>query len=207
MSWESVISPMMEIELLDVAGHVRQALTKQPEGLIMTSRHAVFLAESAPELRKLPLYVVGEATAKAAREQGFTIMKTAENALALSAEITLTNMLYLSGEEVQHDFAQSLSPKGISVDRIVVYRSVAASRFTPEAIAAFESKQLQGVLFFSAHTVKHFHQIADLKRLSELTAYCLSESVAAACREAGSWQEIRIADNPTQESLIKTLVK
>ena len=68
---EAVLAPLLNIEFardvpVDLAG---------AQALIVTSRNALRALSSRRELedaRKLPLYAVGEATSRAARELGFT---------------------------------------------------------------------------------------------------------------------------------------
>src|SRR4051794_40168263 len=72
---EAIAVPLFEIE----AAEWKAPDAAHFEGLLLTSANAVtFSGEALRSLRRLPVYAVGEATAEAAREAGFTIAAIGE---------------------------------------------------------------------------------------------------------------------------------
>ena len=109
--------------------------------VIVTSANALRaiatqLAES--RLVKLPLFAVGEHTAAAAREAGFTLVITARGDASALRDLVLASvkakqlkkastLLYLAGADLARDLAGELGEKGFTVVTHTTYRMVPAS--------------------------------------------------------------------------------
>ena len=74
--------------------------------------------------RALPVFAVGERTAQAAREQGFTDVTSAEGNVSDLADLVAARLtpparlLYLAGEERAGDLAGALRAKGFAVETV-----------------------------------------------------------------------------------------
>ena len=123
-----MVEPLLTIEPLPDAVPALDGV----QALLLTS------ANAAPALRgtnpRLPVFVVGEATARAAREHGCEQVHVAAGDAASLARLIIARcrpsegrLLHLCGAEVRPGLAEALEAAGFALQRQVVYRAVAAS--------------------------------------------------------------------------------
>lgn len=154
--------------------------------------------EELAEMRALPVYAVGEATANTAREAGFPVAKTGRGGLQSvidHAAVQPMRYLRLGGEE---RVPLSL-PTWQSMEEIAVYRS------KPLELPEDRARLLKNgacVLLHSAAAARHFTH--ECKRLeldkTVFTLLALGPRIAQAAGEG--WAEIAIADTPTDDALL-----
>jgi len=205
-----VLSPLLTIEAvpgvsLDLGG---------ARALIATSRNALRALASHPDRAaaiRLPLFAVGEATAKEAGACGFRVVTAAPGTGEMLARLIADRLdpsdgplVHLSGETVAFDLKSALAAKGFTVRQPVLYRAVAAPALSEEAISRLKAGDLDGVILMSPRTATIF---ADLVRrqgtvtqASRLICYCLSAAVAQAVRPLGA--TIIVASEPREEELL-----
>jgi uroporphyrinogen-III synthase len=208
---EPIIAPLLKIETLSEV---------DPDGgpwtaILLTSANAMRgMADLArrDDWRATTIFAVGDRTAQAARDRGFTDVTSASgnvNDLANLVAARLrppARLLYLSGEERSGDLAGALRAKNFVVDVVVVYRMIAA-RTLPEPAASAIRDGVDGVLHFSRHSAEAFVEAASNAGLLEIglakpVHYCLSDQVAEPLRAAGA-ANIRIAARPDEASLLE----
>jgi len=159
------------------------------DALLLTSANAVrFAGEQVTELRALPVYAVGEATAKAAGEAGFDIASTGEagvDRLLGSIEPAL-KLLHLCGADrrVPQDARQSIVP-------IVVYRAVEMDVPDLDADGAV-------VLIHSPRAARRFAELVKDRSSISIAAI----SAVAADAAGGGWKAREVADRPTDDALL-----
>jgi uroporphyrinogen-III synthase len=170
--------------------------------------------ERIPELRSLPVFVVGGRTAKAARAAGFSDVTSADgsqrdlvNLIRTRFAGTIANpFLYLAGEERSGDLAGELGASGVSVRTVVVYRAVAASDFAVHVREALASGQIDGVLHFSRRSAKSFLDCCAasdvLAPALRLAHFCLSRQVAEPLVAAGA-ALVQVAPRTEEAALIE----
>jgi uroporphyrinogen-III synthase len=184
------------------------------QALLVTSANgARALGQLADEALKLiPVVAVGEASAEAARAQGFTHVQAAGGDVhsldALAAEIldpAKGPLLHAAGSVLAGDLKGMLEARGFDVDRVVLYDAQKAEGFTPQAREALASGTLDGVLFYSPRTARHFATLVKAEGvsdgLSRASAYCLSAAIAAEIDMLG-FAAIHIAAEPSQDALL-----
>ncbi|MDE0202037.1 MAG: uroporphyrinogen-III synthase [Rhodospirillaceae bacterium] len=211
---ESLIEPMMTIR---IDGDARLDLSGAQAILLTSANGARALAATSPdgEARQLPVLAVGCATAQAARNAGFHSVTAADgdvDALAALAAARLApnsgRLLHVAGRVSTGDLAARLRADGFEAERVPLYDAMAATALSAPARRELEAQTLAGVALFSPRTARLF---AKLTRESELdstartlTAFCLSQAVAEAAATL-SWQRIRVAAAPRQESLVASV--
>jgi uroporphyrinogen-III synthase len=205
---EALLAPLLRIEFLpgvqlDLAG---------VDALIVTSRNALRALEVHPqraETVERPLFAVGDATAKLARELGFSDITsgpgTGEGLARLIEERSKGGtFLHLSGEAVAFDLKAALAAAGSEVRQAVLYRAVPATTLPPEAVAAIEDGRLDGVILMSPRTGTTFAGLVRRHALegpaARLICYCPSQAVAQAVRPLGA--RLRVAANPGEEDVL-----
>jgi uroporphyrinogen-III synthase len=204
---DAAVEPLLQIRMRDDAALDLDGV----QALLFTSANGARAAASATANRDLPVFAVGDATAEEARRLGWTQVESAGgnvNDLArLVAERVAPEkgaLLHVAGSVVAGDLVRLLG--GHSVRRAVLYDADPVESFSPEGEALLRDGALDFALFFSPRTAARFAELVQgvPARLERTTALCLSSAVAAKVRNLG-WQAIRVAEAPTQASLLAAL--
>ena len=183
---DAIAVPLFEIEALE---------WEPPEparfdGLLLTSANAVRRAgDGLRELRGLPAYAVGEATAEAAREAALDLAATGDagvERLLGSIEPQL-QLLHLCGEHHQApaDASQQITP-------VPVYRAT--------AIDQPKLGSVEGAVAL-IHSPRAGRRFAELVRKRSSTAIA-AISPAAAEAAGGGWATVESAAQPSDDALL-----
>ena len=207
----SLIEPMMTVRL---DGDVRLDLSGVQAILLTSANGARALAATSPdeEARRLSVLAVGCATAQAAREAGFRSVTGADGDVDALTALAVTRLepnsgrlVHIAGRVSTGDLAARLRAAGFEAERVPLYEAVASHALSASALRALEAQTLAGVALFSPRTARLFAKLARESRLDStartLTAFCLSQAVAEAAATL-SWQRIRVAAAPRQDSLV-----
>ena len=217
---EVLLEPLLEI--VAVPGEPVAATDSQ--AILFTSANGVraLLARNADDisaLRHLPVYAVGDATGRAAKEAGFAeVISASGDVKALAALVAARvrpeagPLLHVAASDVAGDLAGLLGAQGFTVTRAVLYEAKKAEALSAETAGALRRGEIPAALFFSPRTAATFVALAgaaDLApALGRTTAVCLSAAVADAIDDlpgAASWRDILTAAEPTQDSLLSAL--
>jgi uroporphyrinogen-III synthase len=207
---EPVVAPLL---LIEPATCVPLEL-EGAQALIATSRNALRALASHPDLgraRSLPLFAVGEATAQAATELGFSKVTagpgTGEDLAKLIAETLNPKagaLVHLSGETVAFDLKPALQAQGFALRRPVLYRAVPATRLPESVLSLLNEGKLDGVVLMSPRTAAIFAALAvrhgALTEASRLDCYCLSSAVAQAVEPLKA--RAIVAARPREEDIL-----
>jgi uroporphyrinogen-III synthase len=192
---EPIVAPLLEIAPLRVSVDISGA-----QALLFTSANGVRAAPATLE-RKLPTLTVGEATARAARQAGFSDVRSAQGdvaALAAMAAATLDPkagaLLYLSGVHVAGDLTGALRAAGYNARRAIVYDA----RIVDLLPAAY----LQPLDMVAFHSVRAAQAFAGFgaPHAAQRIAVCISPTVAKAA-EAVDWARVVVAAAPQDDAL------
>jgi len=209
---EPIIAPLSEIELLSEVDATRGPWT----AILLTSANGLRGITSTfgwdEKWHNVPIFAVGDVTAKAARAMGFVDITSAagnvNNLIDLIAARLKppARLLYLAGEDRAGELAGALRGKSFEVDLVVVYR-FSTPRILPDRAAAALNGELDAVLHFSRAAAKAFLQASRNSNLLELALtkpahFCISDQVAAPLRQAGA-ARIRVAARPNRDALLE----
>jgi uroporphyrinogen-III synthase len=171
------------------------------DGVLLTSAHAA--RQAGPALRSfthLPCYAVGEATAGAAREAGFTRVEARESdgaaALASAGAAGARRLFHPCGRD-----HLALGQAGIKVDRRIVYAAEAADRLPAAALDALERRAL--VLLHSPRAAALFGLLAGKR--APVAVAAISPAAAEAAGEG--WALKAVAAAPRDEALLELAAK
>lgn len=187
------------------------------QGLLATSSNGVRAMASWPEATKLPLFAVGDATARMARELGFSRIESADGDVGALAALVKAKckpadgpLVHGAGTVRAGDLKGVLEADGFQVRRLALYRADTATTLSTAGQAFLKADKPGGVLFYSPRTAETFAQIAQkagLKgKLGQVTAFCLSPAVAKALDGMGLG-DVKIADKPREDALLALLDK
>ena len=216
--YRTAIEPLLVIEpaaaTLDLAA---------AQAVLATSANGVRALAATESARDVPLFTVGDATARAARDAGFTSIESAAGdsrdlarLIADTLDPKAGPLLHVSGEDVAGDLAETLSERGFAVLRRVLYRARARAALTPDAARAIEDGTIDAVLFFSPRSARTFVSLTAAARLlaarADMAAICLSRAVADAATGAEdgaemavAWRAVCVAARPDRAALFEAL--
>lgn len=175
-------------------------LTEVAPNLIITSQNAVKSLAAHPEIqdiRRNPVFCVGQKTADLLDETGFTVQEVAPNAQELAemiiADYSLENFTFFSGNIRRNELPMALLEADVDLNEIEVYET----ELTPEKV---ESK-VDGILFFSPSAVQSY---LKENTITDEVVFCIGQTTA---NEIVSIENpISIADEPTIESTITNCI-
>lgn len=206
-----MVEPLLDIRAVDGV----TVDTSGIQGILATSANGVrALARVLPD-RTLPVWAVGDASARVARELGYQRVDSAGGDVDTLAALVARRcdpghgaFLHAAGTVVAGDLSGRLAEGGFAVRRLVLYEAVTAGSVSTELAAALRGGGLDMALFFSPRTAATFARLVMAAGLGEtcarVTAYALSEAVA---RELAPlpWRNVRRAAAPTQAALLAAL--
>ncbi|MFM7347194.1 MAG: uroporphyrinogen-III synthase [Tagaea sp.] len=210
---DSVLAPLLDIVLEESArvdlGGVRAVLFTSANGVRAWARIG------APH--ESEAFCVGDATAQAAREAGFTLVHSAGGDVAALAELVRAKLspaegalLHAAGSALAGDLAGDLGKDGFEVRRVQLYRQDVATTLPFAAVQALRDGKIDAVTFFSPRTAETFVRLAKsadlLAALAATHAVGLSQAALDVAREEGAtWKSARAAAQPTEASLLDAL--
>ena len=204
---EAVVAPVMVRQTLDASLPPSNGFT----AMVLTSANAVrALADrnALEQYRHLPVFAVGDRTAREATEAGFERVSSAAGAFQdLVNAMTIARMrgpiFYPTGKHQSADLAKALAPLGVMVATAKVYDMVAIDAL-PEPVLAALGEGIGAVLAYSRRSAEIFASLAaDMPRdrRSSLAMLCLSEAVAEPLLEA-RFSRISLADRPDEDAMM-----
>jgi uroporphyrinogen-III synthase len=207
-----VVAPLMRIDVLAGA-----EIGDEPWAAILitsaNAAHAIATHQRKSALWSLPVFAVGERSAQAMREVGFSDVSSADGGVGDLAQLVGERMtpgsslLYLAGAERAGDLAAKLATRRFAVQTAVVYRAVAVDDLPPAAADAL-AKDIEGVLHYSRRTAEAYvnaaRGIGMLESALKPAQYCLSAQIAEPLAQAGAGT-IHVARRPIEAALIELL--
>lgn len=185
------------------------------QGILATSANGVRALALATDIRHIPVWAVGDATGRTAKELGFQAVESAGGDVDKLTWLVMERvppragaLLHVAGTEVAGDLGGALSRVGYQVQRAVLYRTRKATSLSTESQQALTGGKVDVVLFYSPRTAQIFTELAEAAKIhdefSGVRALALSPAVAQKLAPL-PWREIVIAQNPTQDHLLAAL--
>jgi len=187
------------------------------QALIVTSRNALralAVHDALEQALALPLFAVGEATAREARQLGFAEVVIGPGTGAGLLPLIRRELhpekgalVHVAAEAVAFDLKPPLEEEGFTFRRPVLYRSHPAETLSAEIVAGLASGDISGVILLSPRTAKTFAALAErhgvVTQATGLVCYCLSQAVAEAVAPLGL--EVRVPAHPREEDVLALL--
>ncbi len=185
------------------------------QGILFTSANGVRAFAKVAPRRDLPVFAVGDRTAVAARDAGFTLVESAGGDVDSLVRLVRDRctpragaFLHPAGSDVAGDLAGQLGAAGFAVRRTVLYHAEAATTLSQEVVLALSEHLIDLALFYSPRSAATFVSLARRdgleKACEKLEILCLSKAVAEAA-DPIMWRRVMIAPHPVQDALLDTL--
>ncbi|MCB8879650.1 uroporphyrinogen-III synthase [Acidisoma cellulosilytica] len=204
-----VVAPLLRIETFVRTLPAPETL----RGILIASQQAI---PALPDLyHDLPLYAVGDATAAAARGQGFKQVQSADGKAEDLAALIIRDLprdglplLLATGTNQGYRLKTILQAFGFEVMREEVYAARSVTALPVPAMQLLSSDAEGCVLLFSRETALCFHRVciaANLSaRLSRFRLAAISHTVAEAVRDL-PWATIHVAMDPHEKAVLALL--
>lgn len=211
LGYAPILSPVAAREALLTAEALNAALARAP-AIALTSAHAARALSGTDIARDTPIFTVGDATGEAAREAGFSHVRSASGDVAALARAIIaagvSGVVHVRGEETAGDLSGALAGADIACVEAIAYRMVPADALSAPAGAALGSGDLAAVLIHSPAGARRWIALAEAAGLREAVratpAAAISEAAATPLRQAGV-RTIAIAASPDEAGLIEAL--
>ena len=199
-------------------------------GIIFTSRNAVEAMTKFDKANsdtstwaRLPAFVVGSATAAAARDAGFlNLIRGSGGGAGLlgsirsyfiknigkrySEQSSNTNLplFWPSAVEISFDMVGALATHGVKVQRLPVYRMVASDSLDSITIDKIAKGAIAAVVAMSSRSVQIFRRNLDTagKASSVAGMVLIAGSSAIVAAAGGGWQTVYTARHPRRSRLL-----
>ena len=186
------------------------------QALLATSANGVRAFARRNQQRHVLVLAVGDASARAAWEEGFAAVESASGDVAALAGLVRLRLdpargplLHIAGTDVAGDLAGALAEAGFEYRREVLYTARAAQRLSDGLAADIRQGAVHAVLVFSPRTGKTLVRLVQAAGLAaearRLICFCLSPAVGTAVAPL-PWREAMVARQPSQAALIADVV-
>jgi uroporphyrinogen-III synthase len=208
---EVMVEPLLDI--VPVAAPT--IATDDLQGVLATSANGIRALARALPGRGLPVWAVGDATARCARDLGYRRVESAGGDVHSLAALVRDRarpdagaLLHAAGTKLAGDLAGLLGEAGFAVRRVVLYDAHPARTLSGSLIEALTAGRLSLALFFSPRTARTFVTLAEAAgigdRCGTVAAYALSPAVADILADL-PWRAVVTAETPTQAALLAAL--
>ena len=209
MGFAPQVAPLLTIGPLAAVLPPADAL----RAIVVASQHA--LPALPATHHGVPLFAVGDATAAAARCQGFTQVGSAGGDAAALAVLVARNLspgglplLLAAGQRQGHHLARLLAARGFAVERREVYAAEPVDTLPEPARAMIGANRHGRVLLFSRETALCLSRLMRgtdlLTGFTTLDLAAISDPVAEAVGDL-PWRSIHVAMTPTETAVLALL--
>ena len=193
-------------------------------GIIFTSRHAVNAVAKATDATTWipkPAFVVGSATAAAAKQAGFNniiigsgggagLVEPIRQAVADTDRVNpqKAKLLWPSAREISFDMAAALHRHDIAVQRLPAYQMMVNANLVPPVRAALAKNCISAVIAMSPRSIQILQENMDAAGLgsarNKIDLIAGSDAIAAAAGDG--WSHIYAARHPRRSRLLAIAV-
>jgi uroporphyrinogen-III synthase len=208
---QATVEPLLQVSFEDADAIDLDGV----QALIATSRNGLRALKSLPalaEARQLPLFAVGEATAKEARALGFEVVVTGAGTsqelvvhIVSALDPAAGLLLHLAGDALAGDLKGALEEHGFRVLQPQVYRMLAATALSEDTVEQLAMGEIDGVILLSPRTAQVYATLMRKQGLVSvargLTHFCLSPEVGRRLEPLGNVR-MQIAEAPRLEEVL-----
>lgn len=209
--FDVLLEPLLEIRFLEGPPLALDGV----QALIFTSANGVRAFARRSSTRHLPVFAVGDRTARVAGGAGFLHVESAGGNVGSLVDLVskrsrpdVGSLLHVAGSAVAGDLAGGLSAAGLTIDRAVLYDAHTTERFSTRTLGFLQEGRIDIVLLFSPRTAQTFASLVNAAGLADacrqMTVVCLSSAVASAISGL-PWQAALTAREPTRSALLAEL--
>lgn len=172
-----LLAPLLKL----VASSVEHAAPDDDCALAFTSQNGVRAFAALTDRREWPIFAVGDATAKLAKDYGFSDVKSAGGDVEALAELIIGSgfdiIVHLSGVHVAGDLVGALNGAGLKATRTIIYSTEAVSALPENVDLALRAGTPLAVMLYSPKAAHIFRRLTTGYDLRALTCVSISSNV------------------------------
>ncbi|NRG16891.1 uroporphyrinogen-III synthase [Rhizobiales bacterium] len=204
---DAVVAPLLEVEAIVNAEIPCSGIA----AVAVTSARAIDAVLCRDEwkcLRDLPVFAVGEKSARAAKDAGAANVATGRGTVGdLAALIggsgVGSTVLYLAGRERSGDLGGKLAAFGIDCRTVEIYAANVASELPDDVSTGLETGGIDAVLVYSRRSAETFERLTNILKIRRnFKAFSISKQAGEPL--AGRF-EVITAREPNEEALFALL--
>jgi len=160
------------------------------------------------DLRKIPLFAVGQKTAEQAKTLGFDDVEAASGNLSslaglISAKQLEGALFYPAARHLSGDLNSMLSGNEINVETVPVYEMKPLEKLDRRQQKMLRDGSIAAGLFYSRRSAQTFIKLCPSSAIdaARLPVLCLSQNVADIFEDAG-FEQIHRSSAPNQQAMI-----
>lgn len=206
------IEPLLTIEY----GDGDPLALDDAQALLATSANGVRALVHRTGRRDIPLYAVGDATARTAIEAGFARVRSATGDVQALAHLVIGELdpqagavVHAAASHLAGDLAGELARAGFTYRREILYRARPVTVLSGATLAQLRGGEIDGVLLYSPRTAGTFTRLVDAADLAaalqSVVCFALSPAVTAVATRL-VWERTVVASRPTQDDLVAAIL-
>jgi uroporphyrinogen-III synthase len=209
------IEPMFEVKYLK-NWDIDESNFNSCGAVIFTSKNAIYAIKNIiHKFINLKCFVVGESTAKLAKDFKFKNIYIANNSAESLLDVILNNyiieegkLIYFCGELITLDFEKLLIQHHYNIKKEIVYKIEEKEELSLNLRTKIIANQIKIVLFFSQNTAEIFLRLIKqqdmLSYLDNITVFIISEKLLPLIQQY-KWQSIFMFDVIKLNDLIEKI--
>jgi uroporphyrinogen-III synthase len=205
---DAIIEPMIEIvdtsaAPLDLAG---------VQAILCTSANGVRALARTSAVRDVPVFAVGDSTARTARAAGFGEVDSAGGDVDDLARLVTRRLqpaagrlVHIAGSDVAGDLAGVLGAAGFAVERAALYEARATEALSPVTARLIDHGEIDLSLFLSPRSAVIFGRLVMAAAVGQGLMATVAISISRAADAALGplpFSERLVTDAPTQAALL-----
>ena len=208
------IEPMFSIK------HLRAKIDVEDfDFIISTSQHSIIALSKITKNRNKLIITAGHNTMQIGEKLGFTSIKSFNNnvngIISYLKHYNGNNVLYIRGKEITCNLKNMFINRIKNFQEVIVYNTIDRKYFSKNCYNLLLQDKISAILFYSSRTADIFIELIKKHNMEHKAAsiiiYVISNKVAETAKKV-CWKNIKISDNPTNQSLLSliassTLVK
>ena len=206
---DSIVDPLMSIQQI----HGPQLKLEGVQALLLTSANGVRALVNRSSRRDIPIYAVGEATARTARKFGFSQVHSADGNVDMLVDLVENilkpedgSLLHIAGSSIAGDLIKSLSNRGFQCSRVILYKTNNSRRLLDSTIADIKQNKIDAVMLYSPRSAEIFVNLIRKARLvrscQKIILICLSDAVYKKTLKI-QWKAVKTSTEPNQGAIIE----
>ena len=207
--------PLLQLQAVDLRPE-QERIVRSAQAVLLTSANAARFLSVAANLQRVPVFAVGEASARAARKYGWqNVMQAQGDRKSLIRTVCRHFsprsgvLLHAAGHHLAggpQELQKELQTHGFAVETVTMYRASPVGRLDPAVLRALTKHEIDAVTLFSARSARIFLRLT--KRIRDCLKFCRviawGKSVRAEVQET-HWKSMRMPKECRQKFLLQTL--
>ena len=207
--YDAFVEPLLDITFNEV-----KIDTKNCQAIVFTSANGVRAYIYNKGTTDLPVYAVGDATAREAKKAGFKIIHISQGDVVFLSETIKEHakpeegaLYHGAGSVIAKDLSALLSAHKYAVKRQALYEAVPTVAISRTVCTYLKNGSISGILLMSPRTADIFVRTMRAQKLDNhlegVIMFALSDAVADKLRSLNC--KVVVASDPTQSDVISAI--